>query len=205
MRKKQNPISPNTKKITRTFIWLFLLFAIPLMIASLMVIKEKTLSTKKTNHGVLITPPLDIASLQLSVAQQKIWENRWLLLYVTPKSCDHICEKTLYQIRQIRTATGKDMDRIERGILTFSDRPADHHLTELLNTAFLGTVHLIVPLKNFLTFSQKNLSSQQIILQQGGIYIVDPLGNVMLFYSSSSDPMGIFDDLILLLKFSHIG
>jgi hypothetical protein len=39
----------------------------------------------------------------------------------------------------------------------------------------------------------------------GRIYIVDPLGNLMMSYGPSSEPKGLLEDLKKLLKLSHIG
>lgn len=193
----------HSKKITWTFIFLFLLFAIPLTLASWMFIKDKPLFSHTTNHGELIQPPLDMVKLNLPMSQQT-WKGHWLLLYVNPNVCDKSCETAMYNMRQINTAIGKNRNRVQRAILTFSDRPVDIHLQELLNTKFKGTLHLVVSKQAFLDFSQQDKFSK-IALQTGGIYLVDPLGNVMMFYALASDPMGIFKDLTRLLKLSSIG
>lgn len=201
------PTNPHSKKITWTFIFLFLLFSIPLILASWMFIKNKPLFTHTTNHGELIQPPLDMAKLNLPVDQQ-IWKEHWLLLYVNPTICDKSCETAMYNMRQISTAVGKDANRVRRAILTFADQPSDSHLQDLLNTNFKGTQHFIISKKMFLNFSQENKQENKfskITLQTGGIYLVDPLGNVMMFYTLTADPMGIFKDLTRLLKLSNIG
>jgi hypothetical protein len=42
-------------------------------------------------------------------------------------------------------------------------------------------------------------------LISGRIYLVDPLGNLMMSYGSRSEAKGILSDLKKLLKLSHIG
>lgn len=193
----------SSKKVRRTFFYLFVLFMVPLLLASWMVMKHQYLPSSTTNHGQLLQPPLDIRNLTLASDPQD-WKNHWLLLYVNPHVCGKSCEKALYDIRQIRTATGKDSERVQRGILTFSDASTDVHLEKILTTAFNGTVHFKTFKKNFTEFVQNSVS-EKTVLQTGGIYIVDPLGNMMMFYSLESDPMGIFKDLTRLLKLSNIG
>lgn len=200
------PLSPS-KKITSIFCCLFLLFAIPLTLATWMFIHGKPLVPHTTNHGQLIQPPLDIANLGLLTDQQN-WKNHWLLLYVNPtNTCTKNCEQALYNMRQIRTATGKDRERVQRAILTFSDTQpfTDTHLQQLLKTTFSGTLHLTTSLQAFFRFTQQDSSSAKIATQYGGIYLADPHGNVMLFYPPNTAPMGIFKDLTRLLNLSQIG
>lgn len=157
-----------------------------------------------THHGQLITPPLDMAKLDLPNDQQ-LWRGHWLLMYVNPaQSCDKTCEKMLYNIRQIRTATGKNSDRVMRAIVTFAAKSPDPHLQQLLQTEFNGTLHLTPSRAVFVSLLQGN-PSEKLAMQQGSIYLVDPLGNIMMFYPLDADPMGIFKDLSRLLKLSHIG
>lgn len=197
------PIQPYSKKINWIFIGLFLIFAIPLTLASWMFIENKPLFSHTTNHGQLIQPPLDMAKLGLP-ADQQAWKKHWLLLYVDPTVCAKSCEMALYHMRQIRTAMGKDSDRVQRAILTFSDQAVDPHLEQLLNAEFKGTLHLTTSKKTFSHFSQDDTFGK-IALKTGGIYLADPLGNVMMFYTLTSEPMGIFKDLTHLLKLSEIG
>ncbi len=191
------------KKVRRVFFYLLLLFMVPLLLASWMAFKHTPLSTHMTNHGQLLQPPLDIAQLSLA-GGEPIKKGYWLLLYVNPAVCDQRCEKALYDIRQICTATGKDRDRVQRGILTFVDAPTDLPLQKMLSTEFKGTHHFVTAKKSFQQFVKNNLSEKE-VLETGGIYIVDPLGNTMMFYTLSAEPMGIFKDLTQLLKLSHIG
>jgi hypothetical protein len=37
------------------------------------------------------------------------------------------------------------------------------------------------------------------------IYLVDPLGNLMLSYAPDANPKGMLDDLKRLLRLSHVG
>lgn len=197
------PTATRVKKPYWILVILCALFGLPLLMASWMAAEDKPLVSHTTNHGQLITPPLSMTKLDLP-SNQQTWRGKWLLLYVNPKSCDAVCEKTLYNIRQIRTATGKNSERVDRAILTFADKPVDSHLQQLLSQNFAGTLHLTPSHKAFATLVQGNIS-EKLALQQGCIYLVDPLGNMLMFYSLDADPMGIFKDLTRLLKISHIG
>lgn len=199
------------KKVRSTFLYLSLLFIVPLVLASWMVLKKAPLSLHTTNHGQLLQPPLQMQAFGISLPKNRAVgdtqdeKNRWILLYVYPHPCDAQCEKALYDMRQVRTAMGKDIDRVERAILTASDSSSDMQLEKWLQGPFHGTTHLKIAQKTFSSFLQKKNESTTHKMRIEGIYIVDPLGNLILFYPPAADAMGIFKDLTRLLKLSHIG
>jgi hypothetical protein len=208
MKNKTDP----QKKVRRTFIYLSLLFIVPLVLASWMVLKKMPLSLHTTNHGQLLQPPLQIQTFGIALPKNGVLglggtqdeKNRWVLLYIYPHSCDAPCEKALYDMRQVRTAMGKDIDRVERAILTTSDA-SDRQLEKWLQGPFEGTAHVKTTQKTFSSFLYKKNQSTTQKMGIEGIYIVDPLGNLILFYPPAADSMGIFKDLTRVLKLSHIG
>jgi hypothetical protein len=199
--------SQTTRPLTKRPLWivgcLILLFGIPLLLATWLWVEHKPLSAYTTNHGQLIQPPLDLAKLKLTSGNQADWQSHWLLLYVNPRACDAQCEKALYNLRQVRTATGKDMDRVERAILSLANNP-DPKQQQLLSTEYAGTFSLTTNKQQLAQWLQ-TIPSKDATLQTGGIYIVDPLGNVMMYYPLDAPAMGMFRDLTRLLKLSHIG
>jgi cytochrome oxidase Cu insertion factor (SCO1/SenC/PrrC family) len=190
---------------------IILLFAIPLLLASILLYHgnlNKFLST--TNHGQLLTSPLDLANLKLYDTQAHpinptLWKGRWLLLYINPNStCNAICEKKIYILRQIQSATGKDQSRLQRAIITLNGQDNDPHLSQLLHSEYAGTLHFIVNASD-LTYFLGNAGASKLALPQGSIYLVDPHGNVLMYYAMDADSMGIFKDITRLLKLSKIG
>jgi hypothetical protein len=39
----------------------------------------------------------------------------------------------------------------------------------------------------------------------GRVYVIDPLGNLMMSYAAEANPKGLLEDMKRLLKLSHIG
>ena len=132
------------------------------------------------NYGELIEP--QTVSLE-SVAALR---GKWVLVSADAAACDAYCEKKLYFMRQVRRAQGKDMERIERLWLVSG---AGAPRAELL-AAIEGT--RVVALEDP-AFSREH------------IYLVDPLGNLMLRFPRDPDPKRIIKDLNRLLKYSRIG
>lgn len=160
-----------------------------------------------SNKGELIIPvrPLQNFSLGLSnnpgrYTLESMLGN-WTLVYFVHNTCNELCKQNIYYLRQIRAALGKDMQRVEP-LLVLQDNPL---VTEL--DAFLQSYPE-------LAVAVGNESEVEDLLKQFGIdnqhdnphiFLVDPLGNLMMSYSYGFDPANILKDLRKLLKISRIG
>lgn len=194
------------------------LFAIPFFVAWL-VFKNNMMQGGVTNHGLLLNPPAEMTAFQIYNDHNQLLDNqitshyiapsatrtsgKWLLLAVQNGACDLTCEKSLYALRQVRLATGKNMDRVERALLVFSTKK-DNRLQTLLSQPFSGTILLHTDFPNFQSKMLKTTKATY-AAQNGTIYIVDPFGNMMMVYSPSMKPDDIFKDLEHLLNASQIG
>jgi len=132
------------------------------------------------NYGELIPPR------PLSGAPFDALRGKWVLVTFDAAACDAYCEKKLYFMRQVRRAQGKDMDRVERlWAVTDGGKPRP----ELL-AAIEGT-HVV-------RFNDPSFSADH-------VYVVDPLGNLMLRFPRDPDPSKMLKDLQRLLRYSRIG
>lgn len=187
---------------------IFLLFFVPLLAAWILYDSGKTIGEGTTNHGQLIQPPRNLYDLNLMDTNggplQQPFHRHWLLLYISPTTCGQGCEKNLYYMRQIWKATNKNAYRVQRAILTFAGNPSDAKLNQLLAGDYRGTVHVIADKQQF-TQVMAGLPSTDLALNGGYLYLVDPLGNIMMAYAPDVNPSGIFKDLEKLLKISQIG
>lgn len=188
---------------------IFLIFFIPVVLAWIFYVEGDNVGEGKVNRGELIQPPRDFSKLPLKnsngspVALQQ-WRGKWLLLYVAPDICAQACQKNLYEMRQIRTATGKNQGRVVRALLTFKSQPFDPKLDPLLQTQYNGTQHFVVSEPQFQQV-MTGLASTPLAIEEGYLYLVDPLGNIMMAYSNDANPSDIFKDLGRLLRVSQIG
>lgn len=202
---------------------IFLLFLIPLTLALILYLEKITLGKNTTNHGKLIVPPFSITKFDLynskgqllknqiakKTIQQAVPNNRrtdgkWLMLFLYSNPCEQECQQGLYKMRQIRLATGKNRDRVARAILTYRGKSLDRKLTRLLSTEYKGTRHLIVSKNQFERIVNDNAHVPN-ANKQGTLYLVDPLGNIMMLYKPNAKAKGIFKDIQKLLKVSQIG
>ena len=138
------------------------------------------------NYGTLL-PPRPEALAPLAAVKGK-----WVLVQFDGGACDAGCERKLYFMRQVRRAQGKDMQRVERlWLLTDAVKPR----AELL-AAIEGTV--VAPALASAGFpAEKSVTDH--------IYLVDPLGNLMMRFPREPDPARVIKDLKQLLKVSSFG
>jgi hypothetical protein len=118
-----------------------------------------------------------------------------VLLAVDSGQCDAACQAKLLRIRQLRLMQGKDMDRIERVWLVTDGRAPDPDLMRLHQGARL------------LDARAEDLLALLPHQERPGdfIYLIDPLGNLMMRYPRDADPQGMKKDLERLLKVSRVG
>ena len=116
---------------------------------------------------------------------------RWLLVVPVAGRCDAVCERSLYATRQARTMQGKEQDRVVRVLLVPDGEAPGAALLEQHPGLVVARV----------------APAAQAALPEGGtgIYLVDPLGNLVLQYPADPDIKGVSKDLVRLLKASGIG
>lgn len=151
------------------------------------------------NYGELIeTRPLPDARLALADGTPLQWhqlKGKWLMVTVDTGACDAECQRKLLYMRQVRLAQGKTMDRIERvWLITDAAQPAETVIREYQGTWLIRAAGSEL-LKLF--------PAQRAAADH--IYLVDPLGNLMLRFPRDADPRKMVKDLARLLKTSGIG
>jgi hypothetical protein len=116
---------------------------------------------------------------------------RWVLVVAGDGACDAACRRKLYATRQARTMQGREQERIVRvWLVTDATAPAADVLAD-----HPGLVVARVPAS----------AAAQLPGGPGAIYLVDPLGNLVLRYPEDPDIKGIGKDLGRVLKASGIG
>ena len=159
-----------------------------------------------TNHGTLISPVRAVGELPLLGADGTTFNiadlrGKWVLATVASSACTQTCQQNLYHLRQVRQAMGNERRRVER-LLVLNETS---QLAELLPhlQAHEGL--------RLATGPATSVGHLQSLLQdpnpvaEDGIYIIDPLGNVMMSYPPNFSGELMIKDLRRLLKVSQVG
>ena len=161
-------------------LWVALVCAAPVVLGTLAYVLGWSPGAP-TNYGELI-PPRVIPSLSEL-------RGKWVLVTFDAASCDAYCERKLYIARQVRRAQGKEMERVERiWVVTDAGKPRPDVLAATEGSR-VGR------------FAADGFPGNA----ADHIYVVDPLGNLMMRFPRDPDPSKVIKDLQRLLKYSRFG
>jgi cytochrome oxidase Cu insertion factor (SCO1/SenC/PrrC family) len=151
------------------------------------------------NYGELMdAKPVPDARLRLADGtpfQFSQLRGKWVLLIADSARCDEACHRKLFTLRQVRLAQGKDMERIERAWLVSDDAA----LPDAVMGDYRGTWLVRAAASELL----ERLPAERPRAEY--IYLIDPLGNLVLRYGRDAEPGKMIKDLTRLLKTSRIG
>jgi hypothetical protein len=168
----------------------------------------------RVNAGSLIEPPRALPSLALPLqnsgeTDSEFLRRKWTLLYVQQGPCAERCRTSLYQTRQVRLALDRDMDRVQRVFIADGDCCDFQFLREQHPDLIAIRMNpAAAPLLALLPHTHRGPGDAN---AGGGdanaevIYLIDPLGNLMMFYAPDVRPKGMLEDMKRLLRLSHIG
>lgn len=195
-----------SKSGRRTLVLLIVLFSAPIVLAYYINQHlQKTGNFKTKNYGELIVPPRPLIDVELQKYPSGIFNfsnihGKWVLVYFGSAECDKKCEETLYKMRQSRLAQGEELNRINRVYISRNGKPAAS-LVKILS-AHPG---MIVAYGNSLNAGSLFRQFSKDGEKDADLYLVDPLGNLMISYPPGFEAKGLVKDLTHLLKASQIG
>ncbi len=177
----------------------------------------------RVNSGELVEPPRPLPALSLPLAGANglagmtppgFLRGKWTLLYLKSGRCEATCGRLLYETRQVRLALDREMNRVQRVFIEDADccdlRALRESHPDLL---IIRSSDADQRLRNLLpnTGDQRESgssadakSSREAVLPDR-VYLIDPLGNLMMFYAADANPKGMLEDMKRLLRLSSIG
>jgi peroxiredoxin len=196
------PAEPQQRKRGRWMLWLVLLVCASPMIASYFtfyVLKPE----KRNNYGTLIdqrahpVPAMASTTLDGRPAALAQFKGKWIMLMAAPGACEEACRKQLFAMRQLRLMQGKEMERIERVWLITDSEPLD----TLIIREYDGTHMLRADAKAVANW----LPAEPGTSAADHIYMIDPLGHLMMRFPKDPEPRKVHKDIYKLLKASAVG
>jgi hypothetical protein len=159
----------------------------------------------RSNYGTLIEPQRPVPTLHLKTLDGRPFDasalrGKWTMLMVAGGECPRACVDRLFHLRQVRLTTGRERERVERVWLIPDAEP----LPTVVMRAYDGTQMLRADpaeLAAWLPAAPDEPASDY----TEHIYIVDPLGNLMMRFPRDPDPNRTKRDLGKLLMASRIG
>ena len=142
-----------------------------------------------TNQGMLVHParPLTLPAdmMVADVSANDYLSGKWTLLYIGDADCDDVCSGNLYKLRQVRIAQNENMKRIQTLYMVLGNELPDA-LGAMLASDYSNMDVALVPASLAEQFSADFLIDGVSMEGAERIYFVDPLGNLMMYYSTDA-------------------
>ena len=171
--------------------WMLLaMFILPIAFGTLFFYANPNYFSKSTiNYGELVRPVIATDESDIEIDGGASLQGMWTMAYVSSR-CDEACEKAVADMKTIRTLMNADMRRIQRMIIIKDNSTPKSYDNDLVKA---------------------RVSSQKLTLSlnkytENAIYLIDPIGNIMLYYEPQNiDIRLVIKDLKRLFKYSRIG
>ena len=171
--------------------WMLLaMFILPIAFGTLFFYANPNYFSESTvNYGELVRPVIATDEGDIEIDSASSLQGIWTIVYVSSR-CDNVCEKAVADMKTIRTLMNADMRRIQRMII-IEDNSMPTSNDESLIKARITSEKLTQSLKKY---------------TENAIYLIDPIGNIMLYYEPKNiDIRLVIKDLKRLFKYSRIG
>lgn len=164
-------------------------FVLPIALGTAFFYWNPTAFTGTTvNYGAFVNPIIATkeGDVRFSKKTPSTLQGLWTLAYVT-NACDSNCTQTLKDIKTIRVLMNEDMRRIQKMLL----------INGATDVQEAGVI---------IAYPSVRLSQQLAKFPNNTLFLIDPLGNVMLHYNPQNIVIKrVLKDLKRLFKYSRIG
>lgn len=188
----------------RTFYLLILVFVLPFTMAVLLHFFDLQPSGK--SYGHLIQPPKSLQIPLLTDVQGKVfkpeqWHKIWNIVTLDNTGCAEPCAERIHMLKQVHTSMNKEINRVQRVLLVTADISAEAYSeTQKKYPDLIILLGANTETKKFADEFEANKGSAT-----SNVFLVDPLGNLMMSYPDKFDPKSLRSDLTRLLKNSWAG
>lgn len=194
----QNSAAPSANSVPYSKLQMLIILLTPIIVmgaSSWLYFSGVLMPDGHTNKGVLLTPVLSVTDFGFPEPVIND-ERQWMMIQLS-SHCTESCEQRVYEQRQIHVALGKLEARLDRVLLS------ENANVEQLNQNY--------PRLSVKPITPSDLSEQlrsrvpADVLANNPVFIADPFGNVMLYFTEDHDYKAQISDIKKLLKLSTIG
>jgi len=176
------------------------------------------------NYGTIIEPqrPVpDAASLGLTTLDGEPFDlkslaGKWVLAAADLAQCGERCATKLFILRNSHASQGKNVERLRRVWFILDDAPVPESVLE----AYRGTLMVRVDPSRLAAFLAPEVTQNPVTQNpahnsagdasgnaalQAPMWVIDPLGNLMLSFPAQADPLRVRKDISKLLYNSRVG
>lgn len=182
-------------------ILLVFFFSVPMVAVLLM--HHYNWHPQTRSHGDLISPPRalhlpgSLMTMQGVYVEPELLKDKWSMVYVAHE-CQQACEQRLHVMRQLHASLAKDIRRVQRILIASGGN------LQAMHQQYPDLAILDHP-ESEVSALRTQFDTQEAMSGENRIYLVDPLGNLMMSFSDDVAPEDIRRDLTRLLAYSWAG
>ncbi|MDP3087237.1 MAG: hypothetical protein Q8M99_03445 [Methylotenera sp.] len=181
---------------------LLIFFVVPLVVVLMMY--KLNWMPNASSIGELVRPARllsasgDLKNNEGMLLPSHFWKERWSIVYIAT-DCEKVCLDKLHDMRQLHVSLYKDMPRAQRVLITG---------TQNVKNIKLDYPDLIVinqPIDQIASFTKQFQIKDEAASSSNRLYLVDPLGHLMMSYQAQLPLAEVRKDVTRLLRFSWAG
>lgn len=190
------------RKGRKVFLLMLIFFIVPIVVVIMMY--KLNWKPNGVSLGELVSPARLIDSSILLKSDEgaslapKFWKEKWSVVYVAGE-CEKVCLDKLKDMRQLHVSLYKDIARAQRVLLTTSQDVTN------IKHDYPDLIVINQTAENVTKFSRQFQVNDEDVTDSHRLYLVDPLGHLMMSYQPSTPLANVRKDLTRLLRFSWAG
>lgn len=201
------PVKPRSKT---PLVIIFLMSLAPVIAAVLLYFVPQLRPDGSANYGMLVEPQRPIpsaAELKLTTLDGQPFDlnslkGKWLLVAADGGACPESCARKLFILRNSHASQGKHVERLARVWFITDDAPVPEKVLEAYKGATMVRVDPVALKRYLTTMPEKN--GQEVSLADP-MWVIDPLGNLILQYPSAAEPEKFRNEVRKLVQNSRVG
>jgi len=199
------------RRSIRPLVAVLLISLAPVLAAVLVYFNPEWRPQGSSNYGTLVEPQRhipDARALPLTTLDGRPFdlsslEGKWVLVSADGAACPESCARKLFVLRNTHASQGKNVERLARVWFITDDAPVPDKVLD----AYQGTIMLRADprlLARFLAPAEQAPEPQAAGLV-APMWVIDPLGNLMMQFPADADPLKVRKDIGKLIYNSRIG
>lgn len=133
-----------------------------------------------------------------STIKPDVWKDKWSMVYIA-SACEEKCHDKLHIMRQLHTSLYKEIPRMQRVWITTAQQVAP------IQQDYPDMLIVNQPATEISSLSDQFNLGNESSMSANRIYLVDPLGHLMMSYAPDTDPALVRKDITRLMRYSWAG
>ena len=186
----------------KVFMLMLVFFIVPIIVVILMF--KLNWKPSGSSLGELVTPPrllntpTTLETDDTKVIAPELWKEKWSIVYVAA-TCEKACLEKLHDMRQLHVSLYKDIERTQRVLITTASDVSK------IKRDYPDLIVINQPVSDVDNLSQQFQINGDNVSSGNRLYLVDPLGHLMMSYQPSVPLADVRKDITRLLRYSWAG